>query len=638
VLVANGPLDDELLETVRRAYPAPIAQAARRFQAAPEEACLNEALNLGQTLVITLGTIALAWGRHRYIPLGGIKHWHEKFERRRPALGDWLSAAKSGAELASRYGSPLSGLEAALGGEGGTLFTALTEMIKLRNQYVRSPPASGAAQAGQIVQYGGHLRVALQGSEFLAKARFVVVESSELKRDGSFLITVRNAVGEHPLFLRSPPFSNPGPLYARTVYLLQEPGDDLDLTPYWIATERDPGWEILYLNKRLRKQFEYLSFSRPDERLVDDRLPRMLHWFERAAGSGDRFRTPQSPPSLLRSTPRDLPPDRVDLVRLFRQTTSSMLQAMSLDTESGDRGWNQNLGLPHITIVATSLGLRIMRLVRDDFSLFRSSEVVETLWRRQVAGGCWTSSSQLPIARPEATASVLLALCNEGEWERARKVGPAFERLLEPDRDEALWSHVWSLSLAIPALSTVNPDAAVLEPLVDVLAKAAIRDGHGRIMGWSRFTRRHPGFHDETDPSVAHTARVLLALRHCHEATDGRLAPPPDELQPAVRWLLHEPRWDNIREEIERPIDKVRSEILIARHFTRAWAARALLEFEVEPGNERIRSTAATLYRSHEEGLWDWNLPNQPRIRRPVWATLDALRLLKTYALRAGPA
>jgi hypothetical protein len=637
VLVASGPLDDDLLETVRRVYPAPIAQAARRFQAASEETSLNEALNLGQTLVVTLGTIALGWGRHRYVQLGGIKHWHEKFQRRAPALGDWLGAAKSGAELASQLGTPLSGLEVALGGEEGRLFPALIAMIKLRNQYVRSPPASGAAQVGQRAEYGGHLRVALQESAFLAKARFVIVESSELKRDGSFLITVRNAVGEHPLFLRNPPFSNPDPLYARTVYLLQEPGDDLDLTPYWIATESDPGWEILYLNKRLGRRFEYLSFSRPDEKLVDDRLPRMLRWFDRAAGSAERFRTPQSPPSLLRSAPRELPPDRVDLVRLFRQTTSSMLQSMSMDTESGDKGWNHNLGLPHITIVATSLGLRIMRLVRDDFSLFRSGEVVETLWRRQLPGGCWTSGSQLHTARPEATASVLLALCNEGEWDRAREVAPVFQWLLEPHRDEALWGHVWSMSLAIPALATVAPDAPVLERLVDVLVEAAIHDEHGRILGWNRFTRRHPGFHDEGGPSVAHTARVLLALRHCHEATDGRLAPPADALAPAVEWLLRQPRWDNVREEIERPIDKVRSEILTARHFTRAWAARALLEFEVEPVNERIRSTVSALYRSHEDGLWDWNLPDQPRIRRPIWATLDALRLLKTYALRAGP-
>ena len=90
-------------------------------------------------------------------------------------------------------------------------------------------------------------------------------------------------------------------------------------------------------------------------------------------------------------------------------------------------------------------------------------------------------------------------------------------------------------------------------------------------------------------------------------------------------------------EQIERPLDTVRSEILIARHFTRAWAARALLEFGVHPHHDRIRSTVGELYASQEDGLWDWSLPDRPRVRRPVWATLDSLRLLTTYAMRASP-
>lgn len=636
MLVAIGLLED-LLESVRRAYPAPVAQAARRFQAAPDEAPLGEALNLGQTLIVTLGTMALAWGRHRYVLLGGIKHWHEKFERSAPSLGDWLGAAKSGAELAGHMGRPLSGLDVALGGEDTTLFTALSEMITLRNGYVRSPPAGGAARAAQLAEYVDPMRRALEASSFLADARFVVVEGSELLRNGFFRIAVRNAVGEHPLFLRDPPFSNPDALYARTVYLLQEPGDDLDLTPFWITTENDGSWELLFLNKRLGRRFEYLSFSRPGEKLVDERLPRILHWFEHGSGSTERYRKAQSPPSLLRSAPGDLPADRLDLAGLFRKTTASMLQALSVDTERGDKGWNHSLGLPQITIVSTSFGLRIMRLIRDDFSLFRSREVVETLWRRQLEGGCWTSSSQRKTARPEATASVLLALCSEGEWGRARQVAPAFERLLEPYRDEALWGHVWSMALAVPALSTLAPRSPTLELLVKELEQAAISDAKGRILGWSRFTRRHPQFRKETGPSVAHTARVLLALRHCYEATDRRLATPPEELQSSVQWLLAEPHWDNVLEEIERPLDTVRSEILIARHFTRAWAARALLEFQVHPHDDRIRSTVGAIYASQEDGLWDWNLPDKPRIRRPIWATLDALRLLTTYAMRASP-
>jgi hypothetical protein len=636
--VANGPLNDDLLETVRGRFPAPIAQAARRFQAAPEEASLTEALNLGQTLIVTLGTIALAWGRRRYVLLDGIRQWHEKFERGVPSLGHWLGAAKSGAELARRLGTPLSGLEAALGGEDATLFTALANVVNLRNRSVHNPPRSGASRVAALAAYGAHLQRALQASAFLAEARFVIVEGGELQRDGSFRIATRAAVGEHPLFLRNEPFSHPEPLYARTVYLLQEPGDDLDLTPFWIAREYDGGWEILCLDKRQGRRFEYSSLSRPGEKLLDSRLPRMLRWFEQGSGPTGRYRKAQSPPSLLRSGPGDLPPDRIDLARLFRQTTASMLRALSHDIESGDKGWNHNLGLPQITVVATSFGLRIMRLVRDDFSLFHSRDVVETLWRRQLRGGCWTSSSQLQhAARPEATGSVLLALCNEGRLDLARQAAPVFERLLEPYRDEALWGHVWSMAMAVPALSTLAPESPTLELLVKELERAAICNADGKVLGWTRFSRRHPLFQEQAMPSVPHTARVLLALRHCRQATDRRLGAPADELEPSVQWLLHQPRWDNVLEEIERPVDRARSEILIARHFTRAWAARALLEFEVDPYHDRIRSTVSALYQSHDEGLWDWSLPDQPGIYRPIWATLDALRLLRTYAMRASP-
>src|SRR6266511_3492112 len=98
--------NDNVLLSVREHYPSPIAQAARRFQAAPEDDCLDEALYLGQSLIVTLGTISLAWCRHRDLHPRGVLHWYEKLERSAPSLGDWLSAARSGADLASQVGAP----------------------------------------------------------------------------------------------------------------------------------------------------------------------------------------------------------------------------------------------------------------------------------------------------------------------------------------------------------------------------------------------------------------------------------------------------------------------------------------------------------------------------------------------------
>jgi len=123
--VVNGPLDDDLLDWVRTHFPSPIAQAARRFQAAPDDAGINEALRLGQAVVITLGTIALAWCHHRFLCPGGVQRWYEKLERSPLSLGDWLEAARSGAALAWETGTPLAGLELALGREDSRLLAEL---------------------------------------------------------------------------------------------------------------------------------------------------------------------------------------------------------------------------------------------------------------------------------------------------------------------------------------------------------------------------------------------------------------------------------------------------------------------------------------------------------------------------------
>jgi hypothetical protein len=636
--VSNGPLDEGLLVAVRESYPAPIAQAARRFQAAPEDDCLDEALYLGQTLIVTLGTISLAWCRHRHWHPKGVLHWHEKFHRSAPSLGDWLSAARGGADLASKVGAPLSGFEAALGRRDNRLLAPLDKMVKLRNIWVRAPATSLPVRLSRLAEYGGHLRAALLESAFLARTQLVLVEGSERQRRGGFKVTVRGIVGDNPIFLRRQPFSSPEALFSRTVYMLQEVGDDIELTPFWIAreSERDSGWDLYFLNKRIGERFEYRNLFMPGDSVLDNELPISIGWFDHGSAA-ERFR--QAAPGSgrpLSSGKRALPTNRIHLAGLYQQTMDSMVESISIDAASGDKGWNHNLNLRPVTAVSTAIGLRIVRLVAADFSPFRRDEILESLWRRQLPGGLWTSASQLNVARPEATSIILLAVCNEGDWERAMAVRARFEALLEPFRDQALWQHVWSMALAVPALSTLNPNSEILAQLVKTLEEAAIREKGKRIIGWGRFSRMHSAFNDQVVPSAALTARVLLALRHCREATNGRLGPTAVELEDAVRWLLREPNWENTVEDIERPLGGNHSEKLLVRHFTGPWVVRALLEFDVDPDNERIGDTVHNIYTSHRDGLWDWSMPGGPTITCPTWATLDALRALETYAYRAA--
>jgi hypothetical protein len=635
VAVVTGPLDDVFLRMVRESHPTPIAQVARRFQAANEDACrLAEALNLVQTLVLTLGTISLAWCQYRELRPDGVQHWHDKFQRHAPTLGDWLGAARAGARLASEIGVPLSGLEKAMGGEGdGRLSEALDELVHLRNRSVHSTTGRGVT----LPAVEQHLRAALDACEFLAETKFVIVEGNEPQRSGGFRITLRAVAGDNPIFLPAPAFHYPQALYSQTLYLLQEPGDHLEIAPFWVAREAkdDDGWELFYLNKRVDRGrgFEYLNFFRPGDNFVDYEMPQTFNWFRDRRRSPRRFKRARTPESLLHPGRTVLPSDRIDLAGLHRQTMASMMEAMSIDQTTGQKGWNHHLGLPPITPVGTAFGLRIMHLIDSSFSLFHSDEILETLWRHRTSDGCWRSQSQQPTGRPEATATVLLALCDQEDWTRARAVRKPFEQLLEPGRDPALWTYVWSMALAVPALSTIAPDSDLLEVLVRALEDAAVRDGRGRILYWTRLSR-HAG--KEVEPSPAHTARVLLAMQHCREATDRRLGTPPEELETPLRWLLGQPRWDNLYEEIRRPTGTGRAEVLTNRHHTPAWAVRAILEYGVDPMHGRIRSTVGELYKGHDNGLWDWAAPDGRRVRRPGWATLDALRALEAYVFRAS--
>lgn len=634
--MASGPLDDDLLDWVRTHFPSPIAQAARRSQAAPDDAGIHEALHLGQTFVITLGTIALAWCQHRFLYPGGVRQWYEKLERSPLGLGDWLEAARGGAALAWETGTPLAGLELALGREDSRLLAELRAVIRLRNRFMHG--AASSMRVTHLADYPKHLGTALREAAFLSKAQFGLVERSDRQRTGGYRIAVWAAIGDNPVLLRRPTYTSPEALFSRALYLLQEQGDDLDLTPFWLAREDEAvnGWEIFYLDKKTNGRFEYRSFSKPGGSIPETELPAVPDWFDHGPGAADRFRQAPNLGGLLSVTSRPLPADRVDLARLHERTLASMLQKMSVDEATGDKGWNANLDLRPITAVATAIGLRIVRLAAPDRGQFRSAEILDTLWRRQVDGGCWSSRSQLQTARPEATSIVLLAFCDEGDWERARSMRPQFERLLEPHRDMELWGHVWSMTQALSTLCVLEPGSDVLDHLVTVLEEATIRDGRGRMIGWTRFTRLHPAFDEQSGPSAAHTAKVLLVLRHCRVATAGRLGVPPDELASAVQWLLREASWNNVDETIERSIGGGRSEKLLTRHFTGPWVVRALLEFDIDPGNERIGATIGELYERQEDGLWDWSLPDGPTIRRPVWATMDALRALAAYTQRAA--
>ena len=309
-----------------------------------------------------------------------------------------------------------------------------------------------------------------------------------------------------------------------------------------------------------------------------------------------------------------------------------MMEAMRVDETTGAKGWNHHLGLPPITVLGTAFGLRIMSIVSSRFSLFRGDELVDSLWRRRLTDGTWHCQSQLPTGRPEATAWVLLALCERYDWARAREARWPFERLLQPDHDRALWSHVLSLTLTVPTLSTLAPDSELLGRLVWALEDAAVRDRQGRILYWTPHAQ--PAEDTEAEPSPAHTARAMLALRHCWRATDRRVGTAPQELETAARWLLDQP-WDNRYEDPAAD-----------RHRPLRGAGHPALHQRLGgPGAARVRRRPAARADpvGHRRPLqWTSGRPlglgpaRPPAHPPPRLGNLDALRALEAYVRRAS--
>ncbi len=631
----------DLLDRVLAQYPSPIAETTRKWRYANDESRLNEALFLAKALVVSLGTISVTWCRSIGNEPPGIRRWHESLKRRSPTLGHWIRAARDGAKLALEVGIPISGFDQALGSEHSLLWSDLQAVVSWRNKY--GGGGGGGMRAATVVQmeeFERLLLAALGHSAFLADMTFALIDSSEpQRRNDQYLIRYKRLVGDNPVLAPGRPFEHPGPFYQRSLYLLLGPGKDLDLTPLWTVQpcEHCRQLEVCYLTRAKATRFEYASFSN-NESFVDKKLPLDIQWSD-SVGLATSGQFPQAllPSTLIQPerlrTHRSLPPNRINLPHLHRQTQSAMLQALHVDAKTGQTGWDHHLELPRVTAAGTALGLRVMRIVSDDASPFNSRELIETLWSMRLPDGCWRYRSQAPVGRPEATAAVLLTLCLFGEQERVakRKVIEAFERTLQPDGDEVLWRSVFSLSTVAPALATAAPRSQILGEVADRLWSAAHYDERDGTLSWTRFTRLHPG-HRDAPPSVPHTARAALALLHNFRATDGKFGASPEDLQPAAAWLLQHPDWRNTSEIIRRPFGESRAEEPLVRHFTRAWTVRALLELDVNPTNERIVSTISELHRSHSGGVWNWDA-----VQRPVWATLDALRALETYALRASP-
>jgi transcriptional regulator with XRE-family HTH domain len=278
--------------------------------------------------------------------------------------------------------------------------------------------------------------------------------------------------------------------------------------------------------------------------------------------------------------------------------------AQSIDDERRPSPWS------------TALAVRTLLLLdRVDVDM---RQIARTMSRRQHAGG-W-SNRELDVPRPDVTAVVLGTLTRVGRSGTA-DLEAAWTWLSE-SMGAADRRRTFVLSTVLENLAQLRPDHPFVEELVRLLLDARMNDG--TLPAWASVAAANPHL---VQPSVAHTARAVVALRTANAGLGRPEA--EDAIGQAAEWLCVERNDDGITESVR--VNPNRRDLDVSvDHFTSAHVVRALVG---QPGvpEDRLAGAFATLWKSYAptEGLWAWKADG----RLPIWMSHDAVAALRAAAL-----
>jgi len=327
---------------------------------------------------------------------------------------------------------------------------------------------------------------------------------------------------------------------------------------------------------------------------------------------------------------------RLDLGSVFRLTARALFHHLNTGAhrEGGEGpGWCHYLLDGRVSMVGTAYGLKVARQLTPYGMPVAIDQVVETLLSMRLPDQGWRhSSAGSEGAEPLPTAWALEALHDWGRSAAAQETAATLPRLFGREGFPGLWTHVFALATLTRAVARVAPSSPFLAELVAALHDGAIRNENGDPVAWPTRCGVLPTNRiDDGAPSAIHTAHAIHALLAAWHHSHGRLGLSPDATRGATAWLLScEPR-EKDSEEIYRdrgPSDHAK---LPVDHFTLPWVITALLEAEVDPSEPLIVNGINALAGGHIDGLWNC----ADSMRRPVWATFDAVQALTAYALSA---
>lgn len=259
---------DDSLGTLQAALPYPIARALRSFgNATDERDRLQGATGVGESLILWLGIVGLAWCKQEgVVATGGVRSWYDALTTRGVSLGVWLGAARDAAAAARKQSVDLGGFADALRPQNGRgLLGHLDAIVTLRNSQVHGANLMSSGEVKSALSaIDEAVRAALQEAEFLTHSTVVLVQKSSLQRTGEFRSIFRLASGDHPDFqVRESTSSTP--YVENEFYVLSGAGGrDLNLSPFLLARDCTvcSATEIYYPDKLQRDALVLNSFER----------------------------------------------------------------------------------------------------------------------------------------------------------------------------------------------------------------------------------------------------------------------------------------------------------------------------------------------------------------------------------------
>ncbi|SEF33102.1 DNA-binding transcriptional regulator, XRE-family HTH domain [Amycolatopsis pretoriensis] len=305
------------------------------------------------------------------------------------------------------------------------------------------------------------------------------------------------------------------------------------------------------------------------------------------------------------------------LLEVFRRVGTSLAEELIRDGNGRPVGWRHNLQKrgAHTTL-ATAYGISAMVVVGEPYIDLHA--VVEDLYAKRSDFG-WRGRSE--GRRPEVTAAVVGALF------QASTVLTAGEGLdyLERSLDDRSRTRPFLLAAALRTAVRLGPDAPLTRRLTDDLLAARL-DFDG-VPLWGE---KKEEILFSPEPSTAHTARALVALRELLRAGRGS-----DEVREAVdvgtRWLIERVHPDDgVSEDLALAQPEGQPDVRVTiKHFTSAWVLQALAEAPQVPV-ARLSRALNSLWERYEpsRGLWAWGSGDLP-----IWMTLDAVTALRAVAL-----